>query len=302
MIIEIAKKLRSTVGELWLGEKLEEFFIGNTSSKVEAPIFIVGLPRSGSTLLYQILTEHYKLTYFSNFSSVFVSYPASISCLSQAFQKITRLKSYKSNYGITPGLFSPSESGGIYRYWSKLGEKKRSTKVKNTINKISSVYNRPFIWKNLNLSNEIEFLNEIFPNALFIKIERDLEYIVQSIFLKMRKGGKINVKGFETMIINEELRDNVICEAVRLDKIINEQLGREGIKSIHIKYEELCTNIEQNLKKIENSYTGAGYKMIRRKIAEIPNISVENKKRLENEEWNLMVEQIKKMKNENGIN
>jgi len=35
------------------------------------PIFIVGAPRSGSTLLYQLLAYYYNFSYFTNYSSLF---------------------------------------------------------------------------------------------------------------------------------------------------------------------------------------------------------------------------------------
>ena len=40
---------------------------GDEGIKKYPPVFIIGAPRCGSTLLYKVLTEQFKFSYFSNF-------------------------------------------------------------------------------------------------------------------------------------------------------------------------------------------------------------------------------------------
>ena len=48
----------------------EKIHSGSTHKALEKPpIFIIGPPRSGSTLLYQVLTSYFDLSYFKNLHS-----------------------------------------------------------------------------------------------------------------------------------------------------------------------------------------------------------------------------------------
>ena len=47
---------------------LEPYFYPKKTPQKLNPIFIIGAPRSGSTLLYQVLTHRYKFIYLNNFT------------------------------------------------------------------------------------------------------------------------------------------------------------------------------------------------------------------------------------------
>jgi len=50
----IGKKIQTLLGGLSYGEKCERTLIQKHEHLAFQPIFIIGLPRSGSTLLYQL--------------------------------------------------------------------------------------------------------------------------------------------------------------------------------------------------------------------------------------------------------
>ena len=43
-----------------------------------APMFVISLPRSGSTLLYQLLLQRFRLAYFSNLMAAFPDSPVTV--------------------------------------------------------------------------------------------------------------------------------------------------------------------------------------------------------------------------------
>ena len=80
-----------------------------------SPIFIIGVPRSGSTLLYQIIINYFKVIFPNNLIKLI---PDSL-YLGFWFTKIFNKKLlpiFNSNYGDTSkyGLFQPSEFGGMW--------------------------------------------------------------------------------------------------------------------------------------------------------------------------------------------
>ena len=81
------------------------------------PVFIIGPPRSGSTLFYQLLLSHFQLCYISNIVSGFPKYMLRISRLFPSLASGYRLGLKKDYYGFLPGIKAPSEAGKIFDKW-----------------------------------------------------------------------------------------------------------------------------------------------------------------------------------------
>jgi len=80
-------------------------------------LFILAAPRTGSTLLYQLLINKFRFFYFSNFTnSFFYRTPFFGSLVNFWIYKNKRVL-YKSSYGKTKDLFGPSESSLIFKQW-----------------------------------------------------------------------------------------------------------------------------------------------------------------------------------------
>jgi len=81
----------------------------------EPPLFIVGAPRSGTTLLYQLVTKHYYFSFIRNIANLYPQIPYILSKFIENVDENTE-DTLKSNYGYISGLKSPSEGGMI---WNK---------------------------------------------------------------------------------------------------------------------------------------------------------------------------------------
>lgn len=291
---QLAKKIRPLIGKLPPAVFIENKLISRNKRILYKPIFIVGLPRSGSTLLYQLICNNFEVSYFSNLCSLFFGYPASIIYLTKKFHNNVQIKKYKSDYGYTSGIFSPSEAGGIYRYWFSDIKHIDVDKIFNTISEIMSILNKPFVWKNLNLSYHIEILHKIFPNALFIKVERKLEFVCQSIFMKSKLDDGINIINFE---LNGKLNDNELLEklvgsAKKLDQNINNIVRSSDINFLEIKYEELCSEPQSVLDKIVGKYSNENEYLKRRKKFFNKKFVTSEKIKLEKELWSKLIKSI----------
>ena len=149
MIRYLGKKTRKYIGRINFLHNLESNKMSSfTTDNFINPIFIIGAPRSGSTLLYNVLINKFRLSYISNIASVFYKYPYLVTSLFWKFHS-RKNKSYNSDTGFIPGLFSPSEAGKIFEFW--FDEKTNYSKdiyVKKCVLAYTELFKGPFINKN----------------------------------------------------------------------------------------------------------------------------------------------------------
>ncbi len=233
----------------------ENNFIENKNSQ-SPPVFILGLPRSGTTLMYQLLIDTHRFAYFSNISNYFYKSPVLFSNLVLKIFGYYKPTEYKSNFGLTPGFSSPSESGFIFRNW--FNDDLNKEKVKKSINTLSYLFEAPFITKNLYNNFRVRILNELFPNCVFIEIRRDLRYVGQSLLAaRKNKFGSYNEWfGIEPLDYKEIRKIKDPFEQVsRQISSINETMEKslEEIndnRKIVVSYEKLCDSPDLVLNEI----------------------------------------------------
>lgn len=271
----------------------ERFFIKRNNAKHHPPIFILGAPRSGTTFLYQLLTYHYKLSYFSNFSSLFVKSPASFSFISRIFFKTYNDKNLSSDYGLIKGLWAPSEAGKIFKNWFL---KKDSHQIKDSINCMSNIFKAPFIAKNLRINAELKYIHQLYPDALFIHIKRDIAFNAQSLILGIDKNksdivGNIMINKQRKKITHgsrEEIIEQVIDDIKSINETISFFLDSTNVNSISIDYNSLCENYENELKRVESVFEENGLKL-KRKIEPFDlQIKASKRNKLSNEDLELL--------------
>ena len=156
-------------------------FIGSKLDNiVHQPIFIIGSPRTGSTLLIQSIATSLDVGYLTNLHCLFYGFPSLVEYLFHQTSK-KRNKTFSSIYGDTKGLSSPCECGDFwYRFFSnstnermKLKKTTSIGKFKNSIKCLMHAMKRPIVFKNLYASIRLKQLNIAFPKALYIVTCRD---------------------------------------------------------------------------------------------------------------------------------
>ncbi|MCF8011593.1 MAG: sulfotransferase [Clostridiales bacterium] len=248
------------------GGAVEKKILLKSSCKLSyPPVFIIGPPRSGTTLLYQLLVHSCDFAYFSNLSTLFWKMPVIASHLSKGFLK--RYNSdFSSNYGRTKGLSAPHEAGEIWNRWfpkkynyvtsgylTNISKKE----IYATVAAIENLYNAPFINKNVKNSVRILALKEIFPMAVFIEIQRNPISNAISI-LKGRKNNLKDINQWWSVMPKEveSLKDrNYINQIAGQLYYVKENIRKDsnicGKDSFYrLSYEELCSNPNKELKNI----------------------------------------------------
>ena len=190
-------KLSSPMISRWEKSFLDQY--GNQPLKHQ-PVFIIGAPRTGSTILYQALTNLYNVLYVDNLTcrlhrNFFFGF-----WLSQKLFGAKPHNNYQADHGSTKGLHSPSECGQFWYRWLPRDHHfidyeeitpQMVKDIRREITAVSNYFDKPIVFKNLNAGQRIRLLTKCFPDAKFVFITRDPVHTSQAIlqskrFLKLR--------------------------------------------------------------------------------------------------------------------
>lgn len=160
-------------------------------------IFIIGAPRTGSTFLYQTITNELDVCYIDNFADMFYRDLCFGMALSQKIFRNRPHNCFNSRYGRTVeyGWHAPSESGRFWYRWIPKDQhymdagtltEDRKQEMRDVVTAVINRFQKPFVFKNMNAALRMRLIRAVFPEAKFIIIHRNLEKTRTSI-LKARQ-------------------------------------------------------------------------------------------------------------------
>jgi hypothetical protein len=160
----------------------ERLLLGTASAPRGPQLFVLGLPRSGTTLVYQYLAHRYAVSYFTNAVGRFPC--AACLCTTLATRRLGRYVSdFASEYGKSVGPLAPREAGDFWtlffapdRYVSfdELPEPAR-VRLRRTVACVQRAFGgAPFVNKNVMHAQRVDALALLFPEARFLVVERAL--------------------------------------------------------------------------------------------------------------------------------
>lgn len=168
------------------------------SRDVEAPrhpvVFVVGIPRSGSTLLAQLVAESGLLGYCSNLVARFWRNPAFGARVQRVLAPMLPDDSmtYRSHRGRTERWYEPHEFGYFWERFfpfddhHELAEGEESEvdwdQLRREIAGLEAELQRPMLFKNLLLSMVVGALADALPGAKFVEIRRDPLAVANSLY------------------------------------------------------------------------------------------------------------------------
>jgi hypothetical protein len=252
------------------------------------PIFIIGAPRTGSTLLYQTLTNCYQVSYISNLASLFVRSLWIGERLHRAFYRGTPHNCFTSIYGKTQGLNSPSECG---KFWYRWFPKDRHFvtpadvdpaglgRLRQTMAAITADGGVPMVFKNLNCGQRLQVLRHVLPEALFLFILRNPFHTARSILEGriQRHGGKNSWSSVMPPNVAELKRlpwpAQIAGQVYALEDRISQDLQLfPQRQSFWLHYEDFCADPSRSLQRIEAWVKNNGVDIAPRKGARLPSI------------------------------
>ncbi len=230
------------------------------------PIFIVGAPRTGSTILYQSLTNLYNVLYIDNLvcrlnKNIFLGFWLSAKLFRQKPHN-----NYLAIHGDTLkyGFHAPSECGEFWYRWLPRDHHfidyheitdKMVEAIRLEISALINYWDKPILFKNLNAGQRIRLLVKAFPQARFIYIKRNPYYTVQSIlnarkacgiskdkiwsikpkrYLEIEKLDEISMVCEQVYSLQKQIEeDSQLCVPQHFFTITYEQMIANGSKMLH---------------------------------------------------------------------
>jgi len=178
---------------------LEKRLIAQFSKPSLPIVFIVGSPRSCTTLLAQLLAETGAFSYVSNFVARFWMAPYVGTLIENALgaRSSPLQQTFVSQYGVTEGWHSPHEFGYFWGRWFSFGDTHKlspdqlaqidSVSLCREIAALESFDNKSLFFKNLTCGLQITFLAKLLDRSIFVLCQRHALYNMQSLLMARKK-------------------------------------------------------------------------------------------------------------------
>lgn len=251
-------------------------------------LFITGPPRSGTTLMHQILIRSLPLAYVTNLASLLPRAAAAgaFPLAGAVANRKVRLDSY---YGRTRSLSGPSDGLEFWDQW--LGADRRAIPdrllpgaaeaMRRFFGRLERAAGQPVVAKNNGLLGSAHLVAEALPTARFLCLRRDPLYLAQSL-LKARQDihgtSEISygIEGRQSEAAADPVED--VWRQVRFyEGLAETQQARLGPERfVTVGYEDLCENPTEVVQRIARDVFG-----FRDPVAGLPPLRPSKARRLE---------------------
>jgi len=278
------------------------------------PVFIIGAPRTGSTLLYQLLTHCLDVVYIDNLSALFYKNLYFGFRLSRVFFGRKCHHCFESSQGDTfqCGLNAPAECGNFWYTWLPrdrhfIGRdeipQEHQKKIRQILTAIMNRCNRPLVFKNLNAGQRMGLLSQVLPGARFIFIKRPPLYTAQSILLSKQKLGLQPHEWWSIMpknypdLVNLPPHRQAVRQVFFLEKQIDEDRRLFPDRNfITVDYASLCNQPREIIEKLR---LFIGPRVEWRKGAQIPSLSFSESQQLPDADFSALEKEVQQLDWEN---
>lgn len=204
-----------------------------------APIFIIGAPRTGSTILYQALSNSLDVLYIDNvvaklYQNLFLGF-----LISKFFYKDRPHNNFNSRHGDT-GQFggrAPNECGAFWYQWLPADRhfidhdeisQRHVEQLRFAVTFPSKWFAKPILFKNLNAGQRLRLIAKAFPGARIIYLKRNIDETVASI-LKARRS--IGFPANKIWSVRPK-------DYLRIQDLSEEEMCREQVRLLQAQIEE----------------------------------------------------------------
>ena len=257
-------------------------------SELPPCVMIISPPRSGSTIIYQMLARAIPCVYFSNLHFLFPNYASSYLLRKNLFG--ANLTGFHNYYGYTTSIRDVNEGNEIVEAML-CGNAKRELIRKRFIKFLElmgATRQRPLIFKNVRAYSQITRLHQALPEMVFLRIKRDPEDLIQSVVYAYRELGTFHPipEGLKSLEISDSIEF-----AVRqfLDIEWSIEIQKEHVKSdswLDWCYEDFCSDPWPMIENLAKNYLMMDLTCLRRdvlpelKISKRVKVSADEAKRI----------------------
>jgi hypothetical protein len=201
---------------------------------IAKPVFLIlGLPRSGTTLVYQYAVHRLELSYFPNPVGLLPMCPCAVTWLLKRSGG-SYVSDFRSRYGKVKGLWAPREAGAFwgrhfgYENYLEAGEIADGTaeELRRVVAAVQRIFGgSAFINKNVKHLLRIQALAQIFPTAHFIVVDRPQAAVALSILKRRQESPREewfsvkpeNYAALKDLPLHEQVAGQVLNLSARLE-------------------------------------------------------------------------------------
>ncbi len=157
-----------------------------------APFMVVGLPRSGTTLAYELLVQAFATSFLTRIYSYTYGMP---NLTTRLISKLTRRPQprYVSTYGRIPGRLVPAENAVFWDRWlpesrelghycpADLVTASATAAATETIASMTAIAGRPYVFKNVYMTLSLPALFRLLPDVRAVIVTRDIDAVLASV-------------------------------------------------------------------------------------------------------------------------
>lgn len=245
---------------------------------LEKPIIFIGVGRSGTSLISEIVFQHEDLAMISVYQDKFPNSPM-INLIRPLFEnKLWRINGQKKQLNkvhfLNKYTFKPTEA---YRFWESItgkdidfsrgflidqkASKEKAEEIRSFFSKIVKFQGRKRIGFKITGPSRISYLKSIFPDALFVEVTREPFANIRSLlkvhFWKEKGMHQLWWTGAyseQEMKQAEDLKNNpVLLTAMQYKKVrdvTNEELTSLDVRHLKIRYEDFLANPKEKINEI----------------------------------------------------
>lgn len=250
---------------------------------VPAPIFVVGLPRSGTTLAYELIVQAFDVAYLTRAYSFTYGIPNLTTRVIARFARHPKAH-YVSNYGRIPGFLAPAENAVLWMKWftehPMLGHYFPDESVNpaaaadatKTIASMSAIAKRTFVFKNIYLTLALPALLRTLTKSKVIVVTRDIDDVTASVFNRRRTLPASSWWSIRPPFVGQVSGDGILeqttFQCTRSRQILERSLTLvDPDRCMVVDYSDICRS---PLEFIENVARLAGNELGRRAGTDIP--------------------------------
>lgn len=232
---------------------LERWYFKVGDDQVPQPVFIIGAPRTGSTILYQALTNAFDVGYIDNVTCTWYRNLRFGLWLSHKKYSNVPHNNFKAEHGNTRkfGGHAPSECGQFWYRWLPRDRHfidhdevtpDMVAEIRAEVLGASAFLQRPLLFKNLNAGQRLRLIHRAFPDAKLIFVRRDPRFVARSILKARMKVGTPEGQWWSIMPPNVgdllNLPEGEMCSAqiYYLERQIEEDLElfpKHNVREVH---------------------------------------------------------------------
>jgi len=244
--------------------------------EVYPTLHVIGVPRSGTTLLYQVIASGLEVGFVNNLVAAFWLAPVYGLRLSRKLGLHRQTSAFESTFGRTPAITEPHEFGYFWNHhlrYPDLCEQPPGheesidwERLRKVLLNLAHANGGPMAFKPMLLTWHLERMVEHMPRTCYVWIRRDLAETALSL-LRMRRSLRGSEAAWTSLrphgprwLEGEPPWRQVAAQAVALERTIAAAAARLGPDHVlELDYETLCASPRAVLGQVRDLLGAKGF-------------------------------------------